>query len=182
MKFRLIMIFWSCVVFYSCNSNQKEVASTVSISIDINEEKTLSLYDLFSSVEIIPLETSDSVVMDVSLRQMHISNHSFYFWVGNDKQVWEFDENGQLVRKINHYGSGLGEYTLFAGFNLNRFNRNMDVLSLGTIYQYDSLGTNFRRTIPLNYQKTKAFHNKKYCYPPHKAHKNQSFLKTSHLC
>lgn len=159
MKFRLIMIFWSCVVFYSCNSNQKEVASTVSISIDINEEKTLSLYDLFSSVEIIPLETSDSVVMDVSLRQMHISNHSFYFWVGNDKQVWEFDEYGQLVRKINHYGSGPGEYTLFAGFNLNRFNRNIDVLSLGTIYQYDSLGTNFRRAIPLNYQKTKAFHN-----------------------
>lgn len=159
MKFRLTIIFWSCMILYSCNSNQKATTLRTSISIDINEEKTLSLDDIFSSIEIIPLETSDSVVMDVSLRQMHVSNGSFYLWVGNDEQIWEFDKDGRFLRTINHYGSGPGEYTLFTGFNISRFDRNVEILSLGSIYQYDSLGTHFKRAIPINYKRTRAFHD-----------------------
>lgn len=159
MKFRLTIIFWSCMIFCSCNSPQKEVASRANVPVNIEEERPLSFYDLFSSLEIIPMETSDSVVMDVSLRQMHIRDHSFYFWVGKDEQIWEFDGKGRFVRRINHYGTGPGEYTLFAGFHLNRFNRNLEVLSLGSIYQYDSLGGKFKSKIPLDCKETKAFHH-----------------------
>ena len=65
MKENIILIGILCITISSCKpgsgSNNKSHAKDVSIAIDLDREDKLSLYDLFSSIELIPLETKNEI-------------------------------------------------------------------------------------------------------------------------
>lgn len=61
-----IFILYLIILFtasYGCK--EKQQADTNTIGVDLNDKQEVSIFDIFSKVDIIPLETNDSSLIKV---------------------------------------------------------------------------------------------------------------------
>lgn len=73
--------------------------------------KKVFFEDLFSKIEIIPLETSDScLLMDVE-KIVHVDS-LLYVFDSRRPALYVFDEKGAFVRQISRWGDGPGDHLL----------------------------------------------------------------------
>ena len=87
----------------------KEIAEYPTIKIEIKSSpiyKEISLESLSGSVEIIPLETSDSCLIS-NVEQLIDQD---FLWIVADKQIYKFGKDGKFIRKIGKVGQGPKEY------------------------------------------------------------------------
>ncbi|NDV46519.1 6-bladed beta-propeller [Paludibacter sp. 221] len=122
--------------------------------VDLSSAKEISLFDIFSEIEIIPLETTNESIMND--HKLKIIPHDDYFYIMDKKQnsLFIFETTGKFIKKICKTGEGPGEYIVLEDFNINRFTGNLELFSTeGRIHIYDVLGDNFIETIylPLAY-------------------------------
>lgn len=144
----------------SCHNNQSVEKREHAIGVDLEKKQEVSLHDFFSKVEIIPLETTDSVVMGDPVMEMRVDNGEYYFTCAKQQYIWHFDENGHFIQKINHHGSGPNEYSEISDFRFNRFTGNLEILSpWGYINVYDHSGNTFKNKILFNKEKINVVHN-----------------------
>lgn len=154
-----IVLMSLIVICSGCVSTINRVDEEKAVVVNLDEKSKISLFDLFSSIELIPLETSDSILMGAPLRQMAVFKNRFYLLVGKENQLWEFDEKGHFIKSINHYGAGPGEYSTLACFQFNHFTGNLEILSdFGDIFVYDESGTSFKKKISLRGEGISAVH------------------------
>lgn len=105
--------------------------------------KELILQD-FMDVEYVPLETNDEFlcqgfVQDVSKDYIFVRNFS------RTGDILIFDRQGKAVRKINHIGQGVGEYTFLKEVIYDEENKEIFVNDIGKrIFVYDLEG-NYKR-------------------------------------
>lgn len=117
------------------------------IIVDLNKKQEASLFDYFSHIELIPLETSDDILVGYCEEIVPYQNKYYIF----DRQltvVHVFDQDGKFISLINKRGQGPGEYTPnLTSIFLNPFTGNIDITDMGCIYSYDLTGKHVR-TIP----------------------------------
>jgi hypothetical protein len=113
------------------------------IKVDLDKPQKASLFDYFSHIELIPLETNDDVLIGYIEEIIHYQN-KFYIFDRQQKRVYVFDDTGKFIFQINKLGRGPGEYTYIRSIFLNPFTRNIDILGLGFIYSYDLSGKHVR--------------------------------------
>lgn len=122
-------------VYYPLKDNQ--------IKVDLNKPQKASLFDYFSHIELIPLETSDNIIIG---RCEEIFYHQNRYYIFDSKQlsVQVFDETGKFIFQISKRGQGPGEYIDLTSMIFNPFTGNIDLTGLGNIYSYDLSGKHVR--------------------------------------
>ena len=109
--------------------------------VDFNLPEKASLFDYFSSIELIPLETSDDVLVAsiAKIIQYQDKYYTFDVW---QSIIFVFDSHGQFLYKINKKGQGPGEYSFIEDFIINPFSGNLELLqAYGSVNIYDLMGT-----------------------------------------
>ncbi|MFV0272209.1 MAG: 6-bladed beta-propeller [Macellibacteroides fermentans] len=131
---------------------QKQSISDDIIVVDITKapasKKELILQD-FMDVEYVALETKDDfynqgLVMDIGKKFMLVRNRN------DDGNIYLYDRNGKVLRKINRKGQGGEEYISISVARLDEDNNEMFVNDhyRGRILVYDLFG-NFRRSLKI---------------------------------
>lgn len=119
------------------------------IQIDIDKKDDLSFYDIFSKMEIFPLETVEAALIK-RVGEFAIHDGKYYILDKDLNCIFTFDLEGEFLGQINKQGSGPGEYTELYDFGFNRFSGNLELLSpMSGIHVYDSLATVYKHHINL---------------------------------
>ena len=141
-------MIWITFVVISCTS--KGVDSGTCTRVNLNEEYgDVSVFDIFSKVEVFPLETTDSSIL-ARISEYDIWKDTIYIFDGQQDDVFVFQMTGKFIGRLNRKGNGPGEYTRIADMNINRFSGNLEVLSVdGRIIVYDRKNLSFLSQIVL---------------------------------
>ena len=139
-------------VFCSCTnhtkSNRASFAKESFISIDLEKNKEVSVYDFFSEVEIIPLETTSNSLLTFLMGtpdRVVLNEGKYYFMDDKQQAIIIFNDDGTFLNKMDYKGMGPGEYISVRDFNINRFTGNIEILSPEGRYIniYDASGKTF---------------------------------------
>ncbi|MEA4936483.1 MAG: 6-bladed beta-propeller [Paludibacter sp.] len=127
-----ILIIASCISC-SCSSRPStERKGRNLIEIDPNKDDKVSVYDLFSRIEIIPLETKQNSLLTFLIGEpdrVIVHENNFYFLDDSQHLIIVFNSEGKFLKKISKKGNGPEEYISIDDFNINRFTGNLEVLS-----------------------------------------------------
>lgn len=148
MKKNNIIILTIAIIpfFFSC-AQQTKNSSINNISIDLSKESKVSLFDMFSKVEIIRLETNDSSIIK-RIDKLLIANNDFYIFDYPMAQILSFNNDGSYNFSIKNIGQGPGQYIKLSDFDI--YNDSLTLMSLmdQTMHMYDLQG-HFARRIRL---------------------------------
>ncbi len=108
----LLLMVLCIAVFSSCSRPQAHT------SIDLDADTPMSVFDLFSEVKVIPLETTpDNLISQIG--QVEYFEGNYYILDGTSQQIFCFTEQGDFVFKISAKGKGPGEYHHLSGFTID---------------------------------------------------------------
>ena len=137
-KFMKTILFISTItLLLSCSNSQN---SNSTISIDLDASKSISINNIFSKMEIIPLETNEkSIIQNID---KIIEYQSFiYILDRRQKAVLIFDSHGKFISKINTIGRAPDEFYLLEDIVINRFANTLECLDpMGKILTYSLQG------------------------------------------
>lgn len=161
MKVYISIILLLTLLCCSCNQHNKvHPYGEFTNLVNLDEEHVVSIYDLFSEVEIIPMETNEESVMGYPITKMLIDNGQFYFSTHKGNAIWQFDSSGHFIRKINHYGAGPHEYSELSDFRFNRFTGDLEILcTWGYLNVYEHSGNIFKKRISFDKEHISVLHN-----------------------
>lgn len=173
----LIYLFFLLAICFSCNREKQVNAVEVinpeltvensyvnypikdnRIIVDLDRPQKVSLFDYFSHIQLIPLETNDDILIGYCEEVLQHQNR-YYIFDRKPHKIHIFDKNGKFLFQIDKRGQGPGEYTAgLASVLINPFTENIDLTDLGRIYSYDLTGKHVR-TIPRPENSTNYFWN-----------------------
>ena len=169
-----IFVFLSIIllgVFYSCTNSTKSNPNSISFernltAVNLEKNDNVSIYDFFSKIEIIPLETNSNSLLTFPIGEpdrVIVNERKYYFLDDMQQAIIVFDEDGKFLNKIDHKGMGPEEYVSIKDFNINRFTKNIEILSPqgGYINIYDASGNTFieRLRFPSDMPTVHFFHH-----------------------
>ena len=121
-NYPIITIIWICgFVLYSCGSED------YSSSIDLSENQTVSVFNVFSDINVIQLETSEDFLIN-QIRRLVYYDDRYYILDERSQQIFCFDKRGHFVFMINSKGKGPGEYHYITDIAIDRNNNQLVVL------------------------------------------------------
>jgi hypothetical protein len=145
---------------YGCKSHTNNLLDNNLIPIELDKiNDSLSFFDIFSKVEIIPLETTNLSLLS-QMNFVKVIPYEDFIYILDSKQhlIQKFDSCGKYISTINKRGRGPGEYSLLSDFGINRQNRTIELLCpTGTLYRYTLDGADFVDSFSLK-DSTKSTH------------------------
>lgn len=145
---------------YGCNSRTNNLLDNDLIPVELDKiNDSLSFFDIFSTVEIIPLETTNISLLS-QMNFVKVIPYENFIYILDSKQylIQKFDSCGKYISTINKRGRGPGEYSLLSDFGINRQNRTIELLCpTGTLYRYTIDSTDFVNSFSLK-DSTKSTH------------------------
>ncbi len=145
MKKKLLLFSISFLfIVYSCSEKQENKES---IKVDLNNRNEVSIFSIFSKIEIIPLETNDSSLIK-AISKIIVDNDTLYILDNEMSKILVFNKSGNYLYSIDHKGRGPGEYTSTSDINV--FDDDLFVLSSldNKLYIYTKSG-DLKKTIHL---------------------------------
>ena len=138
--FSMISIFF----FLSCTGwkDKKNMESDI-ITVNLDERDEISTKDLFSEIQLIPLETTpESLIRNIT--QIKFFEDRYYIHDYSRSQIFVFDREGHFQCALNEKGNGPGEYLNLTDFAIDTTRRNLVVLCAvsNALFFYD-LGGKF---------------------------------------
>ena len=119
----------------SCGRKGAQDSGVIEVSLT---DGRVEWEELFDSIRVVPLETSDSVLLTGAGRTM-IWDGDMY--ILNRDRVFRFDSLGHFKNGIGRVGNGPGEYRYAYDFDFNPETGNLFILSpFGTAYEYSTDG------------------------------------------
>ena len=132
LKLSIILLIYTIGCKNDSDKNQQQ------IPIDLHQNEQISFFDIFSKVELIPIETNNKLLIASVSKLIH-KDKLFYILDKDQKCIFIINEKGQLVRKLDKAGKGPGEYTDISDFEINPNTNNIELLSQwGVVYTYNS--------------------------------------------
>ena len=126
------------------------------ITVDVSKLETASLFDYFSHIELIPLETRRDALIGRHIEKIIFHQDQYYILCGQQHAVLIFDVNGNFIEKIRRIGNGPGEYLMLYDIIINPFTGNLDFLCpfTGRVNSYDLSGKHIWTSERISYQDT----------------------------
>ena len=128
-------------------------------SIDLTADTPMSVFELFSEVKVVPLETNtESLITSISKVQYYQSQ--YYILDDRSQQIFCFNDEGDFVFKIAAQGKGPGEYNYITNFSIDEKKNKLIVPDpvVQRVHFYDLQGKHLEtRTIDIPNILTKAF-------------------------
>ena len=136
----LILFFSSCNRFFSQDG----------VIVDLSNPQIVSVFDYFSHIELIPLETNENSVLGGFVDKIILHQNRFYVFDG--RRINVFDKSGKFILTIGNEGRGPGEFIMLSDIIINPFTGNIDLLSAieGRIHSYDLQGNHVKSSGRIN--------------------------------
>lgn len=164
MKNHIIFFILVIIVCYSCNTKQKHDFKGMTLKVNLTEQN-ISLKDLFSHIEVIPLETKDSCLI-IDIEKIIPYQNTFYIFDQRKPAIYVFNEDGSFLKEIAKKGEGPGEYQAIVDLLLDNTRKNIILLSpFGSIFIYNMEGIFLeQKTLPIkpNYYSITSLLNNTY--------------------
>lgn len=151
------------VLFSGCGAED----ATIKVPLDIDSllEKEVSIYDLFSKVEVISLDNSiplsNSVYSGIS--KIAYNGRNFYILDEKTLAIHIYDSEGGLVNRADKTGRGPGEFTMACQIFCNEYTNMVEILNpMGRILRYDADSLKFDSELNYVGKSLPATHN---CFP-----------------
>lgn len=161
MKKHLYYIISTITLFVLCGCNNTTILKN-EISIDIDHRDEISIFDLFSNIEIIQLETNDTSIIKY-IDKLLVFNDAYYIFDYSMAQILSFNKEGNFEFCIKNIGEGPDQYIKLSDFDI--YNDSLSLISIidKTLHMYDLKG-NFIRRISLpkvkgNYKNIRYLNN-----------------------
>jgi hypothetical protein len=93
-------------ILSSCES-KREIEKNGTFTIDPDRNENISIFELFSKVELIPLETTDESLLTFPIGEPDkVIKHKdcFYFLDTQQDAIITFDSKGRFLRRFNRTG------------------------------------------------------------------------------
>lgn len=88
------------------------------IAVDLEERDEVSTKDLFSDIQVIPLETTPkSLIRDIT--QIKFFESRYYIHDYRRSQIFVFDREGRFQFALNEKGDGPGQYLNLSDFAID---------------------------------------------------------------
>lgn len=143
------LIYYSAIsifFFLSCTgSKEKRNMESDIITVNLERRDNISTKDLFSDIQVIPLETTpESLIRDIT--QIKFFEDRYYIHDYRRSQIFVFDREGRFQFALNEKGDGPGQYLNLSDFAIDTVRRNLVVLCAvsNALFFYD-LGVNSSR-------------------------------------
>ena len=111
---KIIYLLVFAIPLFSCKESKRSYANNSDVSemtdIVLSNDNKMYLHEWVQDVEIIPLETSDSVLFGVISGCMVTDEHIIVFDTYQAQSVFIFGRDGKHQMTINKYGRGPQEY------------------------------------------------------------------------
>jgi len=137
----ILGILFFLVMLISCTNKKKADAIQV-FNIDMNSVTELKGSNLFSKIELIPLQTTETSLIS-KVRRIVITDE-FVIISDNKNVITVFDKKGQYISNSkSRYGQGPEDYGIMMGFTFNEFSKSIEILTPKHLMCYD-IEFNFR--------------------------------------
>lgn len=114
------------------------------IPVDLDKPQKASLFDYFSHIELIPMETRDDVLIGWC-EEVNYYQGRYYVFDRKQARIQVFDDKGKFIFQIDKRGQGPGEYSVhIASMYVNPFTETIDLVDQGRIFSYDLDGKHTR--------------------------------------
>ena len=154
---RVIILFFIIIIWGGCRTTPNETSKNISVhKVDLDKAKEISLSEIFSHIDIIPLKTPDTVICSGIKSIVYKDNIFFLDW--RQKIILCFDLNGNFRYQINSKGRGPEEYSDILAISIDQYNNYLMILDRQSMLQFDLSG-NFIRKI--KYPKSLVVHSAK---------------------
>ena len=138
MKQTLIHLIIIGTFSYSCSSKFHD--GPQSLSVNLAEQDEVSIFDIFESVEIVALETSDQSLVAGISKVIHFDSR-YYILDQKQQRIACFDSAGKFLFKISQRGQGPEEYLFLGDFNIDPYtNQLLLVEPFGSLLLFDLEG------------------------------------------
>ena len=97
------------VLLFSCKGKQS-ASSVKSLQVDLDSKSAVGWKDLFSRLEVTPLETNDSCLL-MSVGKIVFDAGVWYVFDNRCPALYVFGSDGHFIRQISRRGQGPGEYS-----------------------------------------------------------------------
>ena len=152
-KFVLILLI-TCIFFPMCKQGPYNGDA---IFIDLDKPVRASLFDYFSLIELIPLETSSDVLI-AGIGKLVVHGGRYYALDPTQSVIFVFAQTGDFIFKLDKKGRGPGEYQFISDFDINPFTNNLELLEPdGFVHVFDLSG-NFIETKQITFPGFRAVH------------------------
>lgn len=114
------LYFILLLLFLSCSNKSVNDENTF---IDLNKQEDVSFFELFSKIELYPLEYNDNSLLSFESGESDkIIMHDNQFWFLNKKQgeIIVFDTMGNYIKGLNKKGNGPNEYISINDFLISK--------------------------------------------------------------
>ncbi|MDR2037256.1 MAG: 6-bladed beta-propeller [Bacteroidales bacterium] len=112
----------------------------VAILVNLDNENETSVFDIFSDIDIIPLETNEKSLFNYPFEKIVEDEGVYYILDTREKKAFMFDSMGVFIKVMDKIGRGPGEYIDMEDFNVNRYTQNAEFISsVGEILIYDHI-------------------------------------------
>lgn len=109
---------------YQCNTNNY---TSSHIYVDLDSEEKVSIFDIFSKIETIPLETNDECLIG-SIDKLILYDSMYYLLDTKQNCVFIFSQDGKFIQNMKRVGRGPGEYLYVYDFVINEYNNTIELL------------------------------------------------------
>ncbi len=138
---RSVVGFLMPALMLICGCGAEDIAIKVPLDIDSLLEKEVSIYDMFSKVEVVRLDHSFPLSNSVYSGISRIAYNGRNFYIQDEKTlaIHVYDSKGGLVNRVDKTGRGPGEFTMACQILFNEYTNMVEVLNpMGRIFRYDA--------------------------------------------
>lgn len=123
-------------------------------SIDFRNESVVSVFEIFSKIEVVQLETStECIIAEPSV--IHYHREHYYILDRRTQQLFCFDEKGGYRFKISNQGKGPNEYNYITDFSVDAANNLLLIMDpvLQYVHFYSSINGQHIKTLRIKADK-----------------------------
>jgi hypothetical protein len=132
-----IFIF-AALCFCFCSRQRADISDNViSLSVNMDSQDKVSVFDLFKKIEIIPLETTDTSLLS-SISKIEYYDNRYYILDRDLSKIFCYDTYGNYICNIGKRGNGPEDYFSAEDFLIDKNKKCMVLLStIGQLYFYN---------------------------------------------
>ena len=147
---KIFLLIIGVTLLISCNKTSNNVGQSDEKNkvINLTSSNNKKISELFSSFEIIPLETNDSSLVGLGVRYAEFYKDKIYILntIGSGRNVLCFDSKGDFLFVVDRVGQGPEEYSNLGEFFIDRSRDEMILIcERGKVMSLD-LDGNFKKT------------------------------------
>jgi hypothetical protein len=131
---RIYVIYLMCIfviVLFGCSQSNISNENSIVINKDTLDYNTIGISEIFSDLEIIPLETNSKCLI-AGISKLIFFDNKLFILDATSKAVMVFSSTGTFIRRYGSVGSGPGEFQTPTSICINELDNTLLIYDMST--------------------------------------------------